>query len=519
MSFIDSIAKRFGYSKPRPSGIRGSRSYGGASLDRLTADWLAPSTGANQELWSALRTLRQRARQAERDDDYMRRFLALSENNVLGHCGIGLQMKIKQPGSNTLDKAANDAIEAAWAKWGKKENCTASKSLTWIGLQRLVFRSARRDGAALPRKLRGFNNDFKYALQPLEIDHLDIDYNVSLPTGEVRMGIQVDQYQAPVAYHIFMQHPGENTKDLRTKYRVPVPANEMLHVFLPDRIGQMTGAPASISTMKRLKMLAGYEEAELVAAREGACKGAFIKRAAPDPSAPYSGDTDGQGNYLQNMEPGMTLQGDPGDEYQAIDPTHPTEAYPAFTKSILRAVASGLGISYNALANDLEGVNYSSLREGKLQERDDFRALQQWFIEDFCSPVFEDWLKWSLAMGTITLANGSALPLRKFDYFNQPEWKPRRWDWVDPQKDIEAARVAIGMRIKSRREVIEDGGGDIEEVDADFENDPVTKDIDTESVYAPNEPPPPPTQAPGDEGTSKASSGKGLGRLFAGLRC
>ncbi len=76
------------------------------------------------------------------------------------------------------------------------------------------------------------------------------------------------------------------------------------------------------------------------------------------------------------------------------------------------------------------------------------------------------------------------------------------------------------MRIKSRREVIEDGGGDIEEVDADFENDEVTKDIDTESVYAPNSPPPPPPQAPGDEGSPKTqSSGKGLGRLFAGLRC
>ncbi len=514
MSFIDSIARRFGYFKPTAPTFR-RRSFDGASVSRLTADWLSPSTGANQELHSAIKILRQRSREAERNDDYMRAYLRLSQNNTLGHCGIGLQMKIKPPGSNTLDKPANDAIEAAWMKWGKKANCTVSKSQTWRDLQRLVLRSALRDGAVLVRKLRGFGNDFKYALQLLEIDHLDTDYNVGLPGGgEIRMGIELDQWSAPVAYHIFAQHPGENTKDLRTKYRIRVPANEMFHIFLPDRIGQVTGAPASVSAIKRLKMLAGYEEAELIAAREAACKGYFIKKAVP---SDWSGDVDANGNYLENSEPGMKIIGDPGDELQQIDPNHPVEAFPAFTKSQLRGASSGLGVSYNALANDLEGVNYSSLREGKLQERDDFKAAQQWLIDDLCEPVFEDWLQWSLAMGAITLANGSALPLRKFDYFNQPEWKPRRWDWVDPQKDIEAARVAIGMRIKSRREVIEDGGGDIEEVDADFENDPVTKDIDTDSVYAPNEPPPPPPKTDGAQGSPKASSGKGLSRLFMGL--
>ncbi len=514
MKFIDFIAKQLGYSKPKQN-----RSFEGASNSRLTSDWLSPATGANAELWTAIKPLRQRCREAERNDDYMRAYLRLSHNNVLGHCGIGLQMKITPPGSTVLDKPANDAIENAWKKWGKHENCTVNKTQTWVDVQELVLRSVLRDGAALVRKIRGFDNPNKYALQLLEIDHLDTDYNTGLPNGgTVNMGIEFDQWNAPVAYHIFQQHPGETVRNpAQRQYRLRIPASEMLHIFRPDRIGQATGAPTPSSSLKRSKMLNGYEEAELVAAREAACKGGGVKKAT---SEGWSGETDNRGNSLQDMEPGMTLELNPGEEYFAIDPNHPVEAYPAFTKSVLRGIASGRGISYNAMANDLEGVNYSSLREGKLQERDDWKVWQKLIEDKLCAPIFEDWLQWSLAMGTITLGTGSALPLRKFDYFNQPCWKARRWDWVDPMKDMQANILAIGARITSRRQVIEDMGGDIEEVDADFKNDPETTDIDTESVYAPNAQPEPAPETAGDEGSAAkkpASKGLGMGRLFMGL--
>ena len=44
-------------------------------------------TSANKEIKGDLKTLRARARQLERDNDYVRRYLKL-ENNVLGSTGI-----------------------------------------------------------------------------------------------------------------------------------------------------------------------------------------------------------------------------------------------------------------------------------------------------------------------------------------------------------------------------------------------------------------------------------------------
>jgi len=459
LSLRDKIAKRFGY--VRAGGAPLQRGFNGSSTSRLTNDWLALATSADVELRGAVRTLRDRTRAAERNDDYMRRYFSLLENNVLGANGIGLQMKVQDP-DGSLDREANSAIELAGWKWGKKRNCTVTRQTTWRGLGRLVLRSAKRDGGVLVRIARKFDNDFRYALQLLEIDHLDIDYNAALPGGnEVRMGVEFDGWQSPIAYHLLTAHPGDQTLAWKPRRRARVPVSELLHIFLPDRILQTVGAPAPSATLLRLKMRAGDEEAELVAAREGACKGYGIKRPAPEQ---FSGDPDAGQDELEDIEPGMGLSLQPGEEYFGIDPQHPMDAYPTFVKSILRAVAGGLGVSYNSLANDLEGVNYSSLRAGLLDEREEWKAVQQWLIEELCEPVFEDWLSWSLGLGLILLPNGAALPVRNFDKLNSPEFKPRRWPWVDPLKDMQASVLSVEKGFDSRRRIISETGKDIEDV-------------------------------------------------------
>lgn len=444
-----------------PIANNGRRSYSGAGVSRLTNDWLMPHTSGDAELRGTVKNLRARSREAERNDDYMRRYYGLLENNVLGAFGIAMQMKIQDP-NGALDRLACSAVENAWALQGKKKNCCVNRRLTWRGLQRLVLRSAKRDGGVLVHFIRGYDNDFKYALQLYEIDQLDENYNAVLPGNrEIRMGVEIDENGAPLAYHLWTQHPGDMQGSFKPKRRVRIPVQDMLHIFLPDRISQTLGAPAPSATLLRLKMLSGYEEAELVAAREAACKGYGIKKATPEG---FSGETDGQARSLQDIEPGMGLELNPGEEYFSIDPQHPTQAFPNFLKSMLRAIAGGLGVSYNSLANDLESVNYSSLRAGLLDEREEWKGVQQWLIEELCEPVFEDWLSWTLSFGFIRLPNGSALPVSKFDKFNAPDWKPRRWAWVDPMKDMQANVIAVEKGFNSRRRIIAEEGRDIEEV-------------------------------------------------------
>src|SRR5678816_2287451 len=156
MKLINSIAKRFGFVSGNEVERQATalaqnilkfnhqkRAFSAASLDRLTADWLAGNTSGDTELRNGFKTMRNRARDLERNEDYMRRYLALQENNVLGSCGVDLQMKCLRNGKP--DKEASDAIEEAWADWGRKENCSVTRRMTWRQVEGLTLRSARRD--------------------------------------------------------------------------------------------------------------------------------------------------------------------------------------------------------------------------------------------------------------------------------------------------------------------------------------------------------------------------------------
>ena len=81
--------------KPKQIKSDGQRMFAAAMVSRLTADWPISISSANAEILISAIATRSRLRQLERDDDYMRRMLRLFQNNVIGHQGIQLMMKMK----------------------------------------------------------------------------------------------------------------------------------------------------------------------------------------------------------------------------------------------------------------------------------------------------------------------------------------------------------------------------------------------------------------------------------------
>lgn len=459
MKFIDKLAKRFGYTKPA------ARSYSGAIQSRLTNDWLSPSTSGDEEIRRDLKKLRNRCRELERNNDYVRRYLSGIEANCLGATGIGLQMKVADP-SGRPDTFANNAIEKAWRKWAKRKFTTPTGRQSWLDICRLALRSTIRDGDILLKLNRGFKNEFGFNVQLIEADRLDVDYNVNKLSGggSIRMGVEVDRFFKPVAYHILSSHPGETGATPVKRDRVP--AKEIIHLYGQERISQTRGVPWMVSAMTRLQMLGGYEESELVASRVAASKmGFFVKDSA---SEGYTGEQDSDYNLLMEAEPGSIEELPMGMKFQEWSPQHPTTAYKDFVKSCLRGIAAGLNVSYNMLANDLEGVNYSSIRAGLFDEREHYKSIQTWFIESFVEPVFEAWLESAL------LANVFPFGGNRFEKMNAPQWKPRRWPWVDPLKDQQASILAVENGLDSRRNIIAQTGGDIEDV---FDSIAADKDL------------------------------------------
>ena len=229
-----------------------------------------------------------------------------------------------------------------------------------------------------------------------------------------------------------------------------------------------------VSAMTRLQMLGAYEEAELTAARVAASKMGFLVKERADG---YVGDVDEQGNPLMEISPGVIEELPMGTSFQSWNPDHPVGNYSDFVKSCLRGIAAELGVSYNMISNDLEGVNYSSIRAGLMDEREFYKAIQRWFVDTVVTPVFESWLETNILNGTINL------PAAKLEKFNAPDWKPRRWAWVDPEKDINAQIKAVENHFKSKRQVISESGGDIEDVFKDIKRDEeLAEDVGLEKV-------------------------------------
>lgn len=440
-----------------------SSSYQGAVSNRLTADWvLASIKSADQEVRGDLRTLRARARELARNNDTASRYLGLVEDNVVGHEGIRLQAQVRNM-EGDQDEELNRQIERAWKRWGEPEQTTVDGRLGWVDVQKKAIRSVAQDGEALIRMVTGFRgNDFGFALHLLDPDQLDHTLNRDAgrgPRGErrnaIRMGVEVDSWNRPVAYHLWNHHPSEYGEP--EKERVRVPADEIIHLYQGERVAQTRGITWFAPALYKLKMVDGYEEAELVASRMAAAKGGFFKK-DPEGTDLDPNQESSEQRITMEMEPGLMDQLPPGWSFQPWDPEHPTSAFKSFHKAMVRGIANGLGVSYTTLANDLEDVNFSSIRAGLLNERDAWRSIQKWLIRHFHQRVYRAWLPWALTTGQLEA------PLTDRSKLEDVRWLPRGWPWVDPIKDLQAAAMAVRLGLDSRQRLAGEQGRDFNEV-------------------------------------------------------
>jgi lambda family phage portal protein len=427
------------------------RQFSAAKIDRLTSSWTTTQQSINKDLQAGGKVLRARARDLSINNDYARKYLQMVVSNVVGSKGIILQAKSKTT-KGKLNVKANRQIEQGWQEWSQARNCAWDGRLSFIEMQRLFVESAARDGEVLVRLIKD-ESKYGFKLQFLDVNRLDENLNKDLGNGLViSMGIEFDTTGRPVAYHLINNLDNQINAGQRTER---VPAENIIHAFMGERPEQIRGASWMASAMSRMQMLGAYEEAELVAARVGACKMGFYTSEAGDS---FIGEEDELGNLISEAEAGIFEQLPAGTNFTSFDPTHPTTAFKDFNKAILRGIASGLGVAYNSLSSDLEGVSYSSIRSGTIEERDQWRVKQNWMIQHFMNPLYEKWLSMQL------LNNSIGLDMINFDSLMEIRWQAKSWNWVDPLKDIQASIQAINAGLKTNSEVIAEQGGDIEDV-------------------------------------------------------
>jgi lambda family phage portal protein len=435
------------------------RSYEGAMVSRLTADWVTSSTSADAEINSSLIRLRNRARQLVRDNAYARQALRAIACNVVGN-GIRMQAQVPmQRGSGRLDERLNRQIEAAWERWCRPATCHTAGRLSFVEISRMAITAMAESGEVflrlVPQPFGG--SAVPLALEVLEADLVD-EGKSSGPErdgSEWRMGVKVDRWGRPISYAFRTRHPGDLTNGVG--YVVTeVPADQIIHLALLERPGQTRGMSWFAAAVKRLHHLAGYEEAEVVRARASSSLMGFIQ----SPEGELTGDDVYDEERVSNFEPGVFKYLAPGESVQVPQLDAPDGQFEPFLRAMLRAVSGATGVPYPSLSSDYSQTNYSSSRLELLEARENWRSLQQHLIDHLHRPVFERWLTAAVAVGTLPLPGYETNP----DRYSSVRWFPRGWGWVDPTKEVEAYKEAVRCGFATQSQIVAELGGDLEEL-------------------------------------------------------
>lgn len=442
------------------------RNYQGASTSRLFADFQVSSGSADADLRPAIIKLRERSRSLSRDNEYVKRYLDLLKINVVGEKGVELQVKAEDDGGN-LDQFGNQIVENGFKAWGRLGNCTVDGSMTWIDAQKLAMQSLARDGEIFIVKHRSPRFKDTFAVEFIEPDQIDETYNKKLENGNsIRMGIEYDKFHKPVAYYFTTVHPGDfefsPVLSGQKKYR-KVPASQVIHAYKRNRAGQSRGEPWITPAIASIKQLGGLREAAIINARVGASKMGFFTSPAGDGF--IADDMDGD-IPIMDADPGSFHQLPAGVSLEQFNPQYPSSEFESFHSAILRGIASALGVSYAALSNDLSSTSYSSVRQGALEERDNYREMQSFFIENVVRPIYMAWLEAAMGMRTIDL------PLSRFDKFaDASTFRARAWNWIDPQKEMSAAVMGLKNGVLSLGDIAKQYGMDTDELLSKIQRD------------------------------------------------
>jgi len=206
-------------------------------------------------------------------------------------------------------------------------------------------------------------------------------------------------------------------------------ATEVAHVFRVDRPNQLRGESWIAPVFTRLSDWDDYEDAELMRQKVSACFGAVYTGVEADSTA-YE--------PLERLEPGMVEYMPSGTDLKLITPP----AALGLRDSALithRAIAAGLGVTYESLTGDFGQTNFSSARMGHLQMARNVRDWQLHVMIDlFCDRV------WRWFVDASTLRSGQDMP--------EPSqvsaiWTMQSRDLVDPEKETRAnvTRVRAGF--------------------------------------------------------------------------
>ena len=440
---------------------------------RELASWKPSKGSADNDLLPELSTIVARSRDLSRNHGVASGAIQTLNDNIVG---TGLRLSAK-PDYKLLGKTKEweeewqVKVEGLWRSWAETNLCDASQTMNFHGLTTLVFKSCLVNGEALVLPLWLKGRKFSTCLQLIESDRLSNPQNTT-DNKNMRGGIEIDKYGAPVAYNIKKSHPGDYWigADIDNWERIPAYTDfgrrRVIHIHDIERIGQTRGKPILTAIMPMFKMLDHYERSELQAAIVNAMIAAFIETPmdAENLNEMFGGNgtdyLDAKKDWKVKLEGGSIIPIFPGDKIAPFTPSRPNSAYGSFIENVLRNIGTGLNIPYELLLKDFSKTNYSSARAALLEAWRFFNGRRQWLADNWATPVYELWLEEVVNKG---LVDAPDFYENRYAY-TRCKWIGPGRGWVDPVKEAQACQLRMEIGLSTLEAECASQGLDWEEV-------------------------------------------------------
>lgn len=435
-----------------------ARTYAAAKTTTSTGGWVSVSQDVNTEIGTSRRQIDARVRQLVRDMPHTARALDVLCDWTVG-AGLTLQSRVVGA-DGKLDKALNTKIEDAWRWWS--DEADLSRCLHLHDLQALALRQQAELGESLVllSQTTAPGRFLPLALRVVEPDLL-ADYSAApLAGNQVLYGVEYDPRTGRrMAYHFNTLDQVVPTSAFRP---LRLPAAEVVHTFRTLRPGQLRGVSAFAPAVVLADDLDQYLGAEIDAAKLAAKYLAWVH--SDDPAGAMtafgtqtSATTD---RKVQELGNATTVFLKTGENVTVADSNRPGSSFSPFVAFVLKTFAATVGIPYELLSGNYEGMNYSVMRGVRNDFAQQLAASRARFVRGFCQPLQRAFLDWCVLTGRLDLPG----------YYANP-WPYLRSVWlgpgmmpVDPLKEGRADADAIAAKLKSPQETILGRGRDPEEV-------------------------------------------------------
>ena len=442
----------------------GYGNYGANVTKKSMLGWDYYSASWREDINDNLLILRQRSRDIYMGVPIGRAAINTMRTNVVGR-GLMPKPTIDADVLNLSPEQAKELerkISKEWELRAESADCDMARLDNFYELQQLAFLNWLASGdtlALLPVKPRK-NQPYDLRVQLIEADRLSSPHDFDTFDNQIVGGVEIDADGEVIAYHFSKHHPLSYANECMEWQRVKAYGNRtgrrnVIHLMSRERIDQRRGVPFLSPVIESLKQLGRYTDAELIAAVVSGMFTVFIEKTEDKDGEPIGSGVpedeqiDEEDETSLELAPGAILDLGEGETAHDINPGRPNKNFTGFVEAICQQIGAALEIPYELLMKHFT-ASYSASR-GALEEAwKMFKMYRTWLANDFCQPIYEEWLAEAVAKGRIKAPGFFSDPLRHKAYC-KAAWNGPARGLLDPKKEAEAAvlRVENGFSTRS----------------------------------------------------------------------